>query len=126
MLVAAQMTRTLDRILKRPQNSQPLVYTELLPVTQSNTNLAVAVKVFCNVIKVQNEWIFIHVEKSSRSAWPNDMSTLNLCLEVRDREVREIQSMRGVWQRKIFFPLLALKMEELYMAKNVVASGSWE
>lgn len=68
MLVAAQMTRTLDRILKRPQNSQPLVYTELLPVTQSNTNLAVAVKVFCNVIKVQNEWIFIHVEKSSRSA----------------------------------------------------------
>lgn len=40
------------RILRFPQNSQPLVYTHLLPVIQSSTNVGAAVEGFCRCNQV--------------------------------------------------------------------------
>lgn len=57
MLVAAQIIRMVSRILQRPPNSQPLAYTDFLPVIQSNTNLGVAVKGFCDVMRDPNQLI---------------------------------------------------------------------
>lgn len=53
MFVAAQVTRMVCRILKRHAEFPALgLHPPSLPVTQANTNLGVAVKGICDVVKV--------------------------------------------------------------------------